>query len=394
MRSFLSAFLLLFVSVTHPRAQDPGEIAKKIDGIAAKLQLNDSLRFSTDLFLHLDKSLYVSNEPIWFAAYLLNNPAVDEPHTLHAILVNDMTQQKVAAADYVLQHGMASGSMLIPGSMQSGAYSLIAYTNGYPLSTDSRFFRQPIRVVAAKEPPFNLQFSSNIKEDVLLIKGKLVRKQGGDFNGKIAYSVYADGKLAAGSTARMDATSDLPISIPLPADLNSVEIFGTLMGGSDSMHFRLPVKGEATLSQLQFFPETGQLVNGQRSNMFFLLQNHAGKAISTHLTLLEDTAAFATFSSDVYGKGNFSFTPVYGKTYTVKTREDSKLPLQRFPPVAQVAAFTIQAGNIADDIKLAKTRQKKLDIARAKVVAHRFYGRATNIFCARVGLFLKNGHSC
>ena len=118
-------FIFCFFSAVSLFSQQPDNLFKKIDQ-----QLN--LYNNSDLFLHLDKSVYVAGEKLWFSAYAFGGKSSpDSVNTLYLVLVNDMSQTVVASERYLLENGIAAGSVSIPDSLQTGAYSLLAYTNSF-----------------------------------------------------------------------------------------------------------------------------------------------------------------------------------------------------------------------------------------------------------------------
>ncbi|HEY5369088.1 MAG TPA: hypothetical protein VIJ75_08855 [Hanamia sp.] len=350
LKQILFAVSFLFAFMLEVNAQNMDSVKKDIDTIAAKLHLSDSLTFSTDLFLHLDKNVYATSENIWFAAYLLNNQENDEPYMMHVVLIDDMTQKVVSSGNYVLENGIGSGSFLIPGSLQTGEYSLIAYTNRYPLGRDSRFFHESIRIFGADDLPFNLTFSALTSGDSLLIAGKILGKNKDlTTTTTMSYCVYADGKLAKKSMQLTNALGELNIAISIPTNLNSVEILGEVKNDKDRMSFRVPVKRANRLSQILFFPEDGKLINARPSNIYFELKGNSGKAISTNLSLFEDSEPITSFSSDIYGRGKFGLTPKSGKVYIVKVDNDSISPRQQFPPILTNPSWSLHAQSIVMD---------------------------------------------
>lgn len=120
----LTAFLLLCMNFTYGQQRDV-----------------------VDLYLHVDKNVYLHNENIWFTAYVLNNPA-QEQHTLYTLLVNDSSKAIVATQRFVISSGLAGGSVFLPDSIPAGNYRLIAYTNSYDAILGRLPFHCPVSLVS------------------------------------------------------------------------------------------------------------------------------------------------------------------------------------------------------------------------------------------------------
>ena len=114
-----------------------------------------------DLFLHLDKSLYVPNENILFTGYLLDKGGdTVVPHILYIVLIDNLAARKVVASDrFLMSEGISSGALFIPDTLESGQYLVVAYTNGMRDGPTNSFFRQAINIRSREKPAFNLSVS-------------------------------------------------------------------------------------------------------------------------------------------------------------------------------------------------------------------------------------------
>src|ERR1700741_4128858 len=57
--------------------------------LSSKITTYGLSKSSPVLFAHFDKNVYVPNEYVWFAAYLLNAPNEHQPTVLSLLLVDD-----------------------------------------------------------------------------------------------------------------------------------------------------------------------------------------------------------------------------------------------------------------------------------------------------------------
>ncbi|TSD64911.1 hypothetical protein FFF34_013515 [Inquilinus sp. KBS0705] len=121
------------------------------------------------VFVHTDKSAYLSGEIIWFKAYCVDG-TYHKPLNISKVLyvdVIDNTQNAILQAKISLTAGSGNGSFLIPVSVANGNYKLRAYTNWMKNFGPDYFFEKKITIVNTLRPPeqvkttaaaFNVQF--------------------------------------------------------------------------------------------------------------------------------------------------------------------------------------------------------------------------------------------
>jgi len=124
--------------------------SQSADTIANKIALYHSKVSTPTLFVHFDKTVYTSNEQVWFTGYLLKTDAHVNEHTLLLIsLVRNADRKVITSAKFVMRGGLSSGTMVLPDSIPAGHYTLTAYTNllenGVPLD----LFEQPVTIKTA-----------------------------------------------------------------------------------------------------------------------------------------------------------------------------------------------------------------------------------------------------
>ncbi|MEL6651126.1 MAG: hypothetical protein AAFP02_02200 [Bacteroidota bacterium] len=104
---------------------------------------------SERVFVQTDKSLYLSGETIWLAAYCLDGQSLlpsDYSKVLYVELLNadaePVLQQKLS-----LDQGLGRGQLFVEGELSTGLYYLKAYTRAMRNAGPESFFEAPIRVV-------------------------------------------------------------------------------------------------------------------------------------------------------------------------------------------------------------------------------------------------------
>ncbi|MFI5153310.1 MAG: hypothetical protein ACHQET_08265 [Chitinophagales bacterium] len=102
---------------------------------------------------------------------------------------------------------------------------------------------------------------------------------------------------------------------------------------------------EEKKADIQFFPEGGTMVSGIQSRLGFRVVERSGKGLDCKGFILDqqnDTAA--RFNTLKFGMGNFLFTPVQGKWYTVWCDFGSGLLQQKELPTPQEKGLVMNVG--------------------------------------------------
>lgn len=137
-------------------------------------QSNDSLisRFNRyrknivheKLFLHLDRTSYLTGETLWLKVYCVEAGTLrplDLSRVAYVELV-DHAGKAALQAKIELNNGKGTGALFIPATLQSGNYSVVAYTRWMKNFPKEYFFNQPIAIVNPFRAP---ELSPGKKED-------------------------------------------------------------------------------------------------------------------------------------------------------------------------------------------------------------------------------------
>jgi len=98
-------------------------------GSFAQLNTLNTKSSASGLFVHTDKTVYLTNETIWFSAYFLAKAAQDQ-HRLLNIVISSADSGKILIAEkYPMNYGISIGKLILPDSVKSGTVKLIAFTD-------------------------------------------------------------------------------------------------------------------------------------------------------------------------------------------------------------------------------------------------------------------------
>lgn len=84
-----------------------------------------------ELFVHIDKNIYLPEERIWFSAYLFKVPQhlLNKTEYIELALVDPNLKKIVLRSQFSVKNGLSSGELGIPDSISPGNYELLAMGN-------------------------------------------------------------------------------------------------------------------------------------------------------------------------------------------------------------------------------------------------------------------------
>jgi TonB-dependent SusC/RagA subfamily outer membrane receptor len=302
--------------------------------------------------LHLDKPFYAVGDDIWFKAYVVDA----ESHQVSG-LSKVLNVELIDGQDSIRQTlrlpltaGVAWGDIRLTDSLQEGNYRVRAYTNYMRNFGDEYFFDKTIMVGNTVSNNIlttaNYQYQSQGKVNATI---NYTDNNGIPLNDKdVAYDVQLDFKNAAKGTAKTDAKGDIHISFADNASsaLKPGIVHTVLKIDKQSISKSFPIKSTSTETDVQFFPEGGNQVDGIRSKVAFKAvgADGLGKSVSGYVAN-SGGEKVVEFQSQHAGMGAFVFQPVAGQTYTATVKfpdgSEKKIAL----PKAQAEGLVLGAFN-------------------------------------------------
>lgn len=145
MKRIVSLFLMLFcLGILKVSAQK-----FVLDSLITASQSNRSKIFSEKIFIHTDRTSYLTGETLWFKAYRTeasSHQRIDWSKILYVELY-DKNNVAVIQAKVPLTKNGAEGALFVPATLSSGNYVLRAYTNWMKNFGEDFFFHQPISII-------------------------------------------------------------------------------------------------------------------------------------------------------------------------------------------------------------------------------------------------------
>lgn len=325
--------LLLFVSQVT--------FAQTADTVIASLQRQFTYysikKANTLMFVHLDKTVYVNNDNIWFTAYLLNCPKVNWPDhkVIEAALIKDDDQTVAVQGKFQMERGIASGNLTIPDSIPPGNFTFIAYTNKMINGKPDAFFKQSVTLKTGAQAAFDVELILDTAHQTPTMLPVIVRA----YN-KIQPVILAPVNFTLGTArhtrftgkGKTDITGLYQLIIPkanISAAQHTLEISVQNNKDIKTLHLTIPIFRQ--VNEVKFYPEGGHLVAGMVNNVGWEAKTATGAAIKTQAVLYAGKQAVDTVETDSFGMGQFYFLPNTNTLYSVKLLQGNTDSVYKLP---------------------------------------------------------------
>lgn len=317
----IGSVLLLFAF--RPRDTDP------LVRIVAILQKWTDTIPQEKVYLHMDKPYYALGDTIWFKGYITIGSRHQLSKLSGALYVDLITEKDsiIRSLKLPVTSGMVMGDFTLGDDFKEGSYRIRAYTQWMRNAGEEYFFDRTFTVgnlvsynIIAKA---DYQYKDINGEQVLTAMLNYASGEGKPIAGKnIDYQIFINKKVAWTGSAKTDATGNIAVKVPNDghADLSGAYIHTSQSGTDKYPVIRdLPIKANLSQSDVQFFPESGNLVNGIASRVAFKAVGVDGLGIPVTGKVVDETntevAPLVTLHA---GMGSFILRPIAGKTYTAQ----------------------------------------------------------------------------
>jgi hypothetical protein len=319
----LSVCALLFIGLAgFVKADDP------IQRILAALE-----KWSTDhpiekVYIQTDKPYYALGDDIWMKAYI----TIGGDHRLSAYsgalnveLIDDAQKVKQWIKLPVI-NGTAEGDFAIADTLRDGNYHIRAYTNWMRNAGEEYFFDKAVVIgstdnMVLTKTAYNFATVNNQQKITGIISYN-------DLTGKpyagneVTYEVQMDNKSMAKGKGITDSKGNLAINFTnsKPAQYNSGSITTKIkLTPTKTITKIVSFNTQASGTDVQFFPESGNLVNGVRSRMGFKAVNASGLGTDVKGVVVDNTGTeVSKFETQHLGMGIIPIRPEAGKTYQAR----------------------------------------------------------------------------
>ncbi len=324
---------LILISLLFLSTCFVGFIARQDDDPLKKI-LTQLQKFTNNypvekVHLQLDKPYYAIGDQLYFKAYTTVG-SKHQPSGLSKILYVELINDKDSIKQSLrlpLSAGISWGNFALTDTLQEGNYRIRAYTQWMRNFGEDYYFDKTISVGnAISNTVFtrvNYKFSAENglqQINAVINFADLDNKPYADK--PVTYRVQLDFKTVLKGKGVTDDNGNLSLNFsnPQPGSLKSGQIITSLTTDTKKVVVKtVPIKATSGDVDVQFFPESGNLVNGVRSKIAFKAVGADGLGVDIKGSVLNNSnAEVAKINTQHLGMGTFSLFPESGKSYSAK----------------------------------------------------------------------------
>jgi hypothetical protein len=309
------------------------------------------------VYLQLDKPYYAIGDDIWFKAYL----TVGSGHKLSGLsgvlnveLINDRDSVKESLKLPVIS-GLTWGNLALPDTLKEGNYHIRAYTNWMRNAGSEYFFDKAITISNSISNSIFTNTTYSFSDQKVTARITYTNLDGTPYaNIPVSYVARLGEKIAGKGGGQTDEKGNLRITFANPDP-------SLLKQGSIITHLKLPakktveksilIKAASANTDVQFFPEGGNLVIGNDTKIAFKAVGTDGLGADVKGVVVDENGnQAAVFSSGHLGMGTFELKPGNNKTYTAKITCTDGSQTVRDLPKATNSGYSLNINNSDPEI--------------------------------------------
>lgn len=301
------------------------------DALLKKLEEFYTKNPNEKVHLHLDKPYYAIGDDIWFKAYVIDSRTATPSlisNILYVELINSADSIK-AQLKLPIQSGITWGDFKLSDSLTEGNYRIRAYTQWMRNSGPAYFYDKTIKIGNSWA---NKVFTKTSNEYSVEGNGQRLKStiQFADANrapykeADVSYEVQLSGRNITRGRAKTSATGEINIDIlnNQPNIYKSGTIVTRLtMANGTKVTKTIPIKTTSAATDVQFFPESGSLVEGLPSKIAVKAVNSNGLGENVTGKIIDNEGSeILGFETTYLGMGAFTLNPAPGRTYRAKVK--------------------------------------------------------------------------
>ncbi|RYG11987.1 MAG: TonB-dependent receptor, partial [Chitinophagaceae bacterium] len=353
----LFTIVSLFSLSAFVKDDDPfSDLLKKLEEFSKKFP-------QEKIYLHLDKPYYAIGDDIWFKAYVVDS-RTSAPSTISNILYVELINEGDSIKRQLklpLQSGISWGDFKLTDSLSEGNYRIRAYTQWMRNAGPKFFFDKTIKIGNSWA---NKVFTKT--NNVLSTEGNSQK-----INSTIAFAdnegkpyancdVSYEVQLSNRTVSRGKGTTNSNGEIVVTATNNQPEIYksGLILAtitlqNKQKVVKKIPVKTTVNSTDVQFFPEGGNLVEGLPSKVAIKAVNANGLGEDVSGSVSDnDGTEILKFETTHLGMGSFVINPMPDKVYTAKIKLKNGSEKSVVLPKPAKSGYVLSVNNL-DSAKMA-----------------------------------------
>jgi len=161
-------------------------------------------------YLHTDRTAYIAGESIHFKLYVLDavSKKRSEVSKVGYVVLRTVNSEPSLKIRVKVDAGKGSGSVVLPDTLQSGIYQILAYTSAMKNQGEDRFFRKQITIVNRFDKALDFKIiGSTIKDS------SLTQVSGGTAKISVDKSVYRSREKVIVRLGKLDLKANVSVSV-------------------------------------------------------------------------------------------------------------------------------------------------------------------------------------
>ena len=331
------------------------------DSIVLDRILNKSKVFSESrpvekVYLHLDKPYYSVADTVWFKAYLTMEQNL--PSLLSKIVYVDVMSSRDSLVQTIklpVVNSVAAGNIpLNQGTYKQGNYYFKAYTLWMLNFGEEYFYSKTVPIGEAIDKQLSTHFSyktlQNEKNQTIEATVQFKNRDGAAVaNKEVSWTATSNFDLVDKGKGITDANGKLQVKISARKNepITNGELTTELvMSEAETLTSTFRLKPAQSTHDVQFFPESGELIAGIATKVAFKAITGAGRGIDLKGTVTDGSGnVLANFASAHLGMGTFFLNAESGKAYKANiTFSDGSVKTYDLPK-AIASGMTLQVAN-------------------------------------------------
>jgi hypothetical protein len=336
------------------------------------------------IFLQLDKPYYTAGDTIFFKAYLFDVQTLF-PSTQSGLLYIDFYADSIETIKQItvpIAEGLSWGEIAIPLTLDNGTYQIRAYTNWMRNFSEEQFFSQSIYIANPRSKDLLVDLSQQDSEGKFKINLGFRKLN----QTKLAYQplnirLKSGYKSVFKNVIKTDGDGKLGLNFALPVNDTSNELILFVENKETDHTIQIPIKrSKPSNVDLQFFPESGSLVNGITSRIGFKAVGEDGMSVFVKGKIMNSRQkVVADFASSHKGMGVFNLQARAGEKYTAVIESPIGINTIFQLPIVKNAGIVMQIDQIEQqDSILIRFNSSKNMVNSAQYL---LIGQSRNVVC-------------
>ncbi|WP_448702225.1 hypothetical protein ACFGVR_07845 [Mucilaginibacter sp. AW1-3] len=310
----LPGIILLCLCAARIDGRMHGLTGGLIDSLQHRMAVYQAERPFNNLYVHLDKNNYLTNESIWFKAYMLTNPGLE--NKVLFVRLTDADKKVILSYQFPVYDIRAHGDMLLPDTLKQGEYFFYAFTNTMLNFAPNQVFVQKIKIF--KNAAENMEAEAGVTDSTKLRRGAAVDiliklKKGNRYvtDVKGNYQLLVDDKpIKAGKvTTNFLGEAFISFTYPQIADNQTLKVTAKFNKDNDGAELNLNLRHEASPVVVNVWPEGGHLVEGIVNHVAIEAGDNKNNPLTTALLFKNGDEVLARLQTNAYGIAKLDFVP-------------------------------------------------------------------------------------